>query len=910
MNNRARLYILPLLAFVLALSSFPHDTTAAVIRGVATNLNSSGGDISSSTVTTTGGTAARTLANHFADRYNAADFGATCDGISRTDVNLQISNPTVSSASYTFTNADIGKTIVVSTADGKTGLTATISSIVSGNAIMSANWPNASITNNQGRATWYLTDNTTAINTAYSAIVSLHKDKNNNNTTGFDVGLPNGVCASGKITVPRFATLGCANGQNACTLFLKSGTNTSFVVSENFSSLTGTGLNSGNGVATNTSVLVPTWFGLHDIHIDGNRAGNSSGNGVDFYGNASILKDVYVEQAAGWGIYSEASGDFAWNLYDWKGTEEGVHHNVVTRSNGNGELWRGPHDTVYSGYTRSFTNDGYNYRNEWDLTPTTSGGTINNGGVHIPYMHTYTNLNSGTGTYLGASNSLGEWETDFDNAIIAGTGTKVSLLYQNACGRFGLDCLTVPTTGLYTNIAMHDMTFGPTATGVKGINLVSGGGPTHIGYSMSTSIAPGASVTGSYLHQNFTSFAGLGSNYTGASSVAFDYLGSYGTLMLNGFNNTKTLAYSSSGRTFAVVQCYTNAGASGTCMTGTPAATDFFVLMSDDPALPGYMSSPGPIQIGALNAIRFPASDNTRGASLAIGPSALNGQTATGLDYFNTGVGGFSLGGLSTLTTAAVNDTCVGYSCLANVTSGTNLTAMGVNAGLSNTTGTNSVFYGLNAGEFSNANNETFLGYKSGQGIVGTPLTGIGNTAVGSTAGILLQGAAASNTILGNTTGNKLTTGSSNLVLGAGVASTTLATGSSNILLGTSSAVDTAASSTSNYLNIGNLIAGDLSKGIVNVKGTVPVLSGCGTGATVATGSGNSHGTITEGTGASGCTITFANTHTQAPDCVVKDQSGLGMSYTVSASAITVTNIGALSSTNISYVCLEGGVVP
>ena len=46
----------------------------------------------------------------------------------------------------------------------------------------------------------------------------------------------------------------------------------------------------------------------------------------------------------------------------------------------------------------------------------------------------------------------------------------------------------------------------------------------------------------------------------------------------------------------------------------------------------------------------------------------------------------------------------------------------------------------------------------------------------------------------------------------------------------------------------------------------------------------------------------IANAYARAPFAVVTDQSGLGLSYTVSNTAITITNIGALSSTKINYI--------
>lgn len=84
---------------------------------------------------------------------------------------------------------------------------------------------------------------------------------------------------------------------------------------------------------------------------------------------------------------------------------------------------------------------------------------------------------------------------------------------------------------------------------------------------------------------------------------------------------------------------------------------------------------------------------------------------------------------------------------------------------------------------------------------------------------------------------------------------------------------------------------------------TTPVLSTCGTSPIIV--GNDTAGTVTEGTVASGCTITFTVPYVVAPHCVVSYQSGLSASYTTTASALTITNIGALSSTNIDYHCFQ-----
>jgi hypothetical protein len=90
----------------------------------------------------------------------------------------------------------------------------------------------------------------------------------------------------------------------------------------------------------------------------------------------------------------------------------------------------------------------------------------------------------------------------------------------------------------------------------------------------------------------------------------------------------------------------------------------------------------------------------------------------------------------------------------------------------------------------------------------------------------------------------------------------------------------------------------------MNKNTSKPTLSTCGTSPSAGT-SNDVSGTITEGTTATGCTVTFGTTWSTAPNCVVTSQSGLTFSYTVSTTALVVTNIGALSSKNLTYFCMS-----
>lgn len=86
--------------------------------------------------------------------------------------------------------------------------------------------------------------------------------------------------------------------------------------------------------------------------------------------------------------------------------------------------------------------------------------------------------------------------------------------------------------------------------------------------------------------------------------------------------------------------------------------------------------------------------------------------------------------------------------------------------------------------------------------------------------------------------------------------------------------------------------------------GTIPVVTGTGT-PTIASGSTDTAGEVTSGTSATSVIITFAQTKTNAPFCVVTPQTQLAaFAYTISTSAITITQT-ATTGEKIDYHCFQ-----
>jgi hypothetical protein len=70
--------------------------------------------------------------------------------------------------------------------------------------------------------------------------------------------------------------------------------------------------------------------------------------------------------------------------------------------------------------------------------------------------------------------------------------------------------------------------------------------------------------------------------------------------------------------------------------------------------------------------------------------------------------------------------------------------------------------------------------------------------------------------------------------------------------------------------------------------GTTPILSGCGTSPVLSATAGDLHGTITEGSTAAGCTLTFHVPFSTPPDCTVSSPTASSLAgYSVTTAALT-----------------------
>jgi len=81
-----------------------------------------------------------------------------------------------------------------------------------------------------------------------------------------------------------------------------------------------------------------------------------------------------------------------------------------------------------------------------------------------------------------------------------------------------------------------------------------------------------------------------------------------------------------------------------------------------------------------------------------------------------------------------------------------------------------------------------------------------------------------------------------------------------------------------------------------------PGISSCGGAGAAITGI-NEWGYVTEGAGGTGCTITFSKPFTNRPSCTLTSEDNLGFTFTVTNTALTITNVGALAGKIVDYHC-------
>jgi hypothetical protein len=218
---------------------------------------------------------------------------------------------------------------------------------------------------------------------------------------------------------------------------------------------------------------------------------------------------------------------------------------------------------------------------------------------------------------------------------------------------------------------------------------------------------------------------------------------------------------------------------------------------------------------------------------------------------------------------------------------------------------------------YTNDHDNVFIGSGAGTNATGGSQY---NTVVGRSAGTGIASGAANNTILGGQplSGSCITSGWNNMELGidACVPSPTSSNQLSiqNIIYGTGLSgrngtmspgrIGIGTQAPNATLTVGSAGGGN-DDGHLGFLGAKPTLGGCGTSPSLDATATDGSGTVTEGTTATGCTLTFAVAYATAPHCIISSPSGSAFtSYSTSTTALTIVNASA-SGNKYSYVCVQ-----
>lgn len=224
------------------------------------------------------------------------------------------------------------------------------------------------------------------------------------------VQLPDGTLEHTGLTIPSNVVLR-GEGARVTILRLANGSNTHSVQSEGFAALTGTSA----WWAVDDSV--PTSFGLESLTIDGNKANNTTGHGVAFYGKRWHIDDVVIHDAKGDGLYAEC-GDIGGQSVLDDLPESTVGKLWVKWSGGDGVRWRGPHDGIIQQLVTA-GNAGAGFRCQ------TSAG-VYSGAVNLKYIHAYGN-DQGVLVETNLNAETVETESNFRHGLVVSSTASESV---------------------------------------------------------------------------------------------------------------------------------------------------------------------------------------------------------------------------------------------------------------------------------------------------------------------------------------------------------------------------------------------------------------------------------------------------------------------------------------------------
>jgi hypothetical protein len=242
---------------------------------------------------------------------------------------------------------------------------------------------------------------------------------------------PPGTYLTGTLTQPSGVYL-IGEGRFASILKAKNSLNGPVIKTDNFSTQTG----SGNWFVDTESCR---WaFGIFHLQILGNKANQTSGNGISWFGKGWIIDDVLIRDCKDVGLFAEAGNNSG--QHDYRDMPEAFIGRLwVAFCGSHGVQYRGPHDGVVESLITA-SNGGSGVRFE-------ANGATYSGLVDAKYIHSYGNSEYGIYSNVRIKGLYLQGETNTKEGIYLDTNASQSqILHMEAFGNDSADA------SLYWNI--------------------------------------------------------------------------------------------------------------------------------------------------------------------------------------------------------------------------------------------------------------------------------------------------------------------------------------------------------------------------------------------------------------------------------------------------------------------------
>ncbi len=255
-----------------------------------------------------------------------------------------------------------------------------------------------------------VTDDTAAITAAMTAASAVH---------GVVFFAPGTYLVSSPLDKPTSVSL-AGSGRAATTIKMQDGADAAAVIrTSGFASLTGT---DSTGGEFNTEI--------RDLTVDGNKAANAAGIGIQLYGKHFRLDNLAIINASTVGLYTEYAGadDFTSTA---KTLEAVLSRLTVQQCDGDGIVLKGPHDLTLREVV-SFSNGG------WGIDILTS--------THATDVNTYLNTSGGirVRASYGAIDYVGAL---YGTGVVGSTATGIGMHLASG-GNFLAASIASGATGL------------------------------------------------------------------------------------------------------------------------------------------------------------------------------------------------------------------------------------------------------------------------------------------------------------------------------------------------------------------------------------------------------------------------------------------------------------------------------